>query len=167
MRYLPLLNVAFQKTLFLKHILLRLRWTGLQPRLSNCRLTCAKERFLLQGHSLTLFEGVIIMRRTQSFEDPNHRGNLSFHISHIFSLCTNRRRRLLRSARWRQGPITEKQNQLLSKRWLKNDEFQDPIANQKTTDQIARMTKGEAANILTRLKHGAMVIILSIFQPHY
>jgi ATP-dependent helicase IRC3 len=69
---------------------------------------------------------------------------------------------LLRSARWRQQPASESQKQFISKRWKVTVE--DPLlgitTDGKSTDthsRIEKMTKGEAGNIITRLKHGAQV----------
>jgi len=58
---------------------------------------------------------------------------------------------LLRSAKWRKSPASEGQRQLIMKRWLK----QGPTNQVSTLEDIEQMTKGEAANIITRLKHGA------------
>lgn len=101
------------------------------------------------------------MPRARLFKAQCHLGKLFFYI--LTDVLTDARR-LLRSARWRQTPATESQKQLLSKRWLKHDAFQDPTANDAKTKRIASMTKGEVANILTRLKHGAQVIALSSFS---
>ncbi|KAK7468850.1 putative ATP-dependent helicase IRC3 [Stygiomarasmius scandens] len=53
---------------------------------------------------------------------------------------------LLRSARWRRSPATPQQIKFVAKRWSKR--MDNP-------DQLDNLTKGEAANIITRLKHGA------------
>ena len=44
-------------------------------------------------------------------------------------------------------------------RWKKYRQVQDKpdMSGQTTDDSIAELTKGEAANIITRLKHGAQV----------
>jgi len=69
---------------------------------------------------------------------------------------------LLRSARWRKEPATEQQNKFITKRWgkhqLRQDNFDsngEPLAPER---RMATLTKGEAANIITRLKHGAQVL---------
>ncbi|THV07737.1 P-loop containing nucleoside triphosphate hydrolase protein [Dendrothele bispora CBS 962.96] len=54
---------------------------------------------------------------------------------------------LLRSARWRKTPATPQQVKFIAKRWSKR--LDD--SNQK----LDSLTKGEAANIISRLKHGA------------
>jgi ATP-dependent helicase IRC3 len=66
-------------------------------------------------------------------------------------------RRLLRSARWRKAVATEKQKALVSKRWLKRDSLDGAASENERLSKIANMTKGEAANIIIRLKHGAQV----------
>ncbi|KAF9076236.1 P-loop containing nucleoside triphosphate hydrolase protein [Rhodocollybia butyracea] len=54
---------------------------------------------------------------------------------------------LLRSARWRKDPATPGQLKFVSKRWNKTLDNED--------GQPATLTKGEAANIITRLRNGA------------
>ncbi|KAJ7634254.1 P-loop containing nucleoside triphosphate hydrolase protein [Mycena polygramma] len=61
---------------------------------------------------------------------------------------------LLRSARWRQAPASDTQKQLVAKRWGKRTFDSDSDAESKA-EKIRTLTKGEAANIITRLKHGA------------
>jgi hypothetical protein len=64
--------------------------------------------------------------------------------------------RLFRTAKWRKMPASSNQKQFIAKRWglakTDMDAASDP--------QFDRLTKGEAANIITRLKHGAQVRIL-------
>ncbi|KDQ63526.1 hypothetical protein JAAARDRAFT_120193 [Jaapia argillacea MUCL 33604] len=68
---------------------------------------------------------------------------------------------LLRTARWRKHPATESQKQFVAKRWGMRGhpiESDGPPSSDKAKspqDQIANMTKGQAANIITRFKHGA------------
>ncbi|KAF8078675.1 P-loop containing nucleoside triphosphate hydrolase protein [Lyophyllum atratum] len=62
---------------------------------------------------------------------------------------------LLRSAKWRKIPASEGQKQLIIKRWLKRGAMHHPPNLDSKLEDITRMTKGEAANIITRLKHGA------------
>lgn len=62
---------------------------------------------------------------------------------------------LLRSARWRKAMATEKQKALVGKRWLKSNSLGDAVSENERLSRIAVMTKGEAANIIVRLKHGA------------
>ncbi|KAJ7244750.1 P-loop containing nucleoside triphosphate hydrolase protein [Mycena haematopus] len=61
---------------------------------------------------------------------------------------------LLRSARWRKTPASEQQKNFVSKRWGKRKFDSDTEAESKA-EKIATLTKGEAANIISRLKHGA------------
>ncbi|KAJ7092677.1 P-loop containing nucleoside triphosphate hydrolase protein [Mycena epipterygia] len=61
---------------------------------------------------------------------------------------------LLRSARWRRAPASEQQKKFVEKRWGKRNLDSGPEAESKS-ERIANMTKGEAANIISRLKHGA------------
>ncbi|KAG6842252.1 hypothetical protein C0991_000222 [Blastosporella zonata] len=60
---------------------------------------------------------------------------------------------LLRSARWRKMPATDEQKTMLQKRWSKPTA--EDAGETSQTEKIGRMTKGQAANIITRLKHGA------------
>ncbi|KAI9573006.1 P-loop containing nucleoside triphosphate hydrolase protein [Boletus coccyginus] len=57
---------------------------------------------------------------------------------------------LLRSARWRQAPATESQKTFINKR--KGKRAMDRTI---VPDATEKLTKGEAANVITRLKHGA------------
>lgn len=71
--------------------------------------------------------------------------------------------RLLRTAKWRQGPATDSQKSWVRKRLGKRDTTLQSLQEAtnesiaKPDDKFAKMTKGEAANIITRLKHGAQV----------
>jgi ATP-dependent helicase IRC3 len=60
--------------------------------------------------------------------------------------------RLLRSAKWRRAPASESQKQLLAKRRGIINHDGDELEQ-----GLSKLTKGEAANIITRLKHGAKV----------
>lgn len=63
---------------------------------------------------------------------------------------------MLRTARWRREPATESQKAIVLKRWGKRLQTND--TDDSTPEQdVARLTRGEAANIITRLKHGALV----------
>lgn len=76
---------------------------------------------------------------------------------------------MLRSAKWRSTPATEGQKAVIRKR-LHLDEFDLPSGFSNPTSSMAsigsgraekpidmvNLTKGEAANILTRVFHGAM-----------
>jgi len=57
---------------------------------------------------------------------------------------------LRRNARWRQAPATESQKAFIRKRRGKRAMDQASVA-----EATEKLTKGEAANIITRLKHGA------------
>ncbi|OAX44240.1 P-loop containing nucleoside triphosphate hydrolase protein [Rhizopogon vinicolor AM-OR11-026] len=61
---------------------------------------------------------------------------------------------LLRTAKWRKAPATDSQKAVIHKRRIKRALDQNAAA-----ETLQNMTKGEAANIITRLKHGA--------QAHY
>lgn len=58
---------------------------------------------------------------------------------------------MLRSAKWRKGPASEGQKVLVAKRYGKMSEGPDGSQN------LVQLTKGQAGNIITRLKHGAKV----------
>ncbi|KZT72830.1 P-loop containing nucleoside triphosphate hydrolase protein [Daedalea quercina L-15889] len=62
---------------------------------------------------------------------------------------------LRRHAKWRREPATQSQKDTIKKRWRARPALLD--SNQGIEDRINRVTKGEAANILTRLRHGAQV----------
>ena len=70
--------------------------------------------------------------------------------------------RLMRRAKWRQQPATENQKTFVESRWNKAPKYvQGEAAHDAVRSlRIQRLTKGEAANIITRIKHGAMVSIL-------
>ncbi|KAJ7492668.1 P-loop containing nucleoside triphosphate hydrolase protein [Mycena latifolia] len=61
---------------------------------------------------------------------------------------------LLRSARWRMAPASDQQKKFVEKRWGKRKLEADPEAESKAA-RLATLTKGEAANMISRLKHGA------------
>ncbi|TDL28609.1 P-loop containing nucleoside triphosphate hydrolase protein [Rickenella mellea] len=63
---------------------------------------------------------------------------------------------LLSSANWRRSPASQSQRDFLSKRLNSRRKAQetDPHPTESTFD-AGQLTKGEAANIITRLKHGA------------
>ncbi|KAF8922613.1 P-loop containing nucleoside triphosphate hydrolase protein [Mucidula mucida] len=62
---------------------------------------------------------------------------------------------LLRSAKWRQAPASDSQKAFITKRWKIDTELGDSVTVRKA-ERIAKLTKGEAANIISGLKHGAM-----------
>lgn len=64
--------------------------------------------------------------------------------------------RLFRTAKWRKLPATPGQKTFIAKRWVKvqTGDHSDDISQEL---RIEKMSRGEAANIITRLKHGAQV----------
>jgi len=58
---------------------------------------------------------------------------------------------ILRTARWRREPASATQKAFVLKRWEKRLAAETDSQKQN----LARLTKGEAANMITRLKHGA------------
>lgn len=66
--------------------------------------------------------------------------------------------RLRRNAKWRREPATASQKAILAKRMKARPKRL--TADGQSEDKLDLMTKGEAANILTRLRHGAMVCVL-------
>jgi len=61
----------------------------------------------------------------------------------------------LRTARWRSDPATDPQKKIITSRWQKSklqNMNQEDIEN-----KIKSLTKGEAADIITRWKHGTQV----------
>jgi ATP-dependent helicase IRC3 len=68
--------------------------------------------------------------------------------------------RLLRTARWRKAQATANQKTFISKRLIKRQPLREPPVDGtflSSQDKIETLTKGQAANIITRLKHGAQV----------
>ncbi|GJE87676.1 DEAD/DEAH box helicase [Phanerochaete sordida] len=61
---------------------------------------------------------------------------------------------LLRSAKWRRAPATDSQKKWVAQRWAKFRSDPSEVDG-KQPAKLATLTKGEAANIITRLKHGA------------
>ncbi|KXN90077.1 Putative mitochondrial ATP-dependent helicase irc3 [Leucoagaricus sp. SymC.cos] len=62
----------------------------------------------------------------------------------------------LRTARWRTEPATEAQKKLIAARWTKS-KLHGATKKEALEEKIQNMTKGQAANIITRLKHGAQL----------
>ena len=60
----------------------------------------------------------------------------------------------MRNAPWRQKSASTAQMTLVSKRWSRLYPGAD---EEKRTDMLANLTKGNAADIITRLKHGSQV----------
>jgi hypothetical protein len=65
----------------------------------------------------------------------------------------NRFCRVSRNAKWRKDPATEAQKNFVRKKWLNKKKGQGIISE----ENIEKITKGEAGNMITRLKHGAKV----------
>ncbi|GJJ13898.1 hypothetical protein Clacol_008155 [Clathrus columnatus] len=60
---------------------------------------------------------------------------------------------LLRTAQWRKKGATPGQKDFIKKRWLRS---KDELESSRIQMDIDKLTRGEAANIITRLKHGAL-----------
>lgn len=61
--------------------------------------------------------------------------------------------RLLRTARWRRTPATDSQKKFVGARWFKRTK----ATEDGNPPDLSKLTKGEAANIISRIKHGAVV----------
>ena len=68
---------------------------------------------------------------------------------------------LRRYAKWRKEPATPAQKAFLSKRLP--SKFGASAIEGASNDKLDRLNKGDAANILTRLKHGAGVGAILIY----
>jgi hypothetical protein len=60
----------------------------------------------------------------------------------------------MRDAPWRETPATPAQVTLVSKRW---SSLHPDMDEEKRTTMLNTLTKGKAADIITRLKHGCQV----------
>lgn len=69
--------------------------------------------------------------------------------------------RLLRSAKWRKAPASEQQRKFVAKRRGKISDPEDD-----SLEALGHLTKGQAANIITRLKHGAKVRQIQALKQH-
>ncbi len=69
--------------------------------------------------------------------------------------------RLWRTAKWRQGPASAAQSLFVAKRWgyvhKTVRDFREHSDGDEFPERLKNLTKGDAANIITRLKHGAQV----------
>ncbi|KAJ7630892.1 P-loop containing nucleoside triphosphate hydrolase protein [Roridomyces roridus] len=63
---------------------------------------------------------------------------------------------LLRTARWRAAPASEQQKKLVAKRWNKRKFDESDSEADSRAERLANLTKGEAANMIARIKHGAV-----------
>ncbi|KAF8168154.1 P-loop containing nucleoside triphosphate hydrolase protein [Crassisporium funariophilum] len=61
---------------------------------------------------------------------------------------------LRRDARWRQASASDAQRKIVSTRWSK---IYPKMGEEKKEKMLEDLTKGDAANIITRLKHGSQV----------
>jgi len=61
---------------------------------------------------------------------------------------------VLRNAKWRSDSATDAQKKYVKLRWS-NRKLTKSTDNNDDEERIRKLTKGEAANIITRLKHGA------------
>lgn len=92
---------------------------------------------------------------------------LSIQSATILRTISTRKFRLLRTAIWRKAPASEQQKQWVAKRWgLRGSIYSDRSSEDLSAQKIKTLTKGEAANIITRLKHGAQVIADPISLPY-
>lgn len=64
--------------------------------------------------------------------------------------------RLRRSARWRQEPATEPQRKFVLSKW--SQKISPELSQDAKKDLLYDMTKGNIAEIITRLRNGSMVI---------
>lgn len=64
---------------------------------------------------------------------------------------------LLRTASWRATPATETQKAFLYKRWSRHNPNASEEEKAVKQGKLAKLTKGDAATIITRLQHGAQV----------
>ncbi|KII93736.1 hypothetical protein PLICRDRAFT_694856 [Plicaturopsis crispa FD-325 SS-3] len=64
---------------------------------------------------------------------------------------------LLRSANWRKAPASPSQVAFVKKRWSKRSSIEDIARGQAAPldKRLSSLTKGEASNIISRLRHGA------------
>lgn len=65
--------------------------------------------------------------------------------------------RLLRSAKWRKEPATAAQKALVAIRYRSHVEENQGTNGKPNSFAPEDLTKGQAANMITRLKHGAQV----------
>ncbi|KZW02674.1 P-loop containing nucleoside triphosphate hydrolase protein [Exidia glandulosa HHB12029] len=67
---------------------------------------------------------------------------------------------LFRSAKWRKEPASDGQKEFIAKRWgLRSTKaaMVTTAEHEQKQQQVSKMTKGDAGNIISRLKHGAAV----------
>lgn len=71
----------------------------------------------------------------------------------------------MRNAPWRQKSASPAQITLVSKRWSK---IYSGVEDEKKTEMLETLTKGNAADIITRLRHGSQVnFSLTIMNNKY
>ena len=89
---------------------------------------------------------------------------MRFHFVSCSQVEFKNKRSLLRSARWRNAPASEQQKKFVAKRWGIRGSTLGGVASEDLKEKrIAKLTKGEASNIITRLKHGAKVTVFYYF----
>ena len=64
---------------------------------------------------------------------------------------------MLRSAEWRSKLASDAQKKYILKRWAKSH-----MSEEEKEERLTTLTKGNAANIITRLRHGAQVRFLGL-----
>lgn len=62
--------------------------------------------------------------------------------------------RLYRTAKWRSSPASDAQKSLVQKRWAK---ALLTLTDVQKEEFLTKLTKGKAAALITRIKHGAVV----------
>ena len=71
----------------------------------------------------------------------------------------------MRNAPWRQKSASDAQIMLVSKRWSK---IYPGVEEERRTKMLENLTKGNAADIITRLRHGSQVnLLLTIMNNKY
>jgi ATP-dependent helicase IRC3 len=71
----------------------------------------------------------------------------------------------MRNASWRQKAASDAQKTLVSKRWSK---IHPGMEDERRTEMLENLTKGEAADIITRLRHGSQVnLSLTLMNNNY
>lgn len=77
---------------------------------------------------------------------------------------------LLRTAKWRQGPASAAQKLFVAKRWgyvhKSVQDFREHSEGDVFPERLKNLTKGEAATIITRLKHGAQGRYIKKLMAH-
>jgi ATP-dependent helicase IRC3 len=85
---------------------------------------------------------------------PQAVGCVLFISSYWCQNIDNSHKSLKRTAKWRSEPATPAQRKLVAAKWKVSSQQLKP---EERAARIAALTKGEAGNIITKLKHGAQV----------